>query len=79
MDPAVVIVHTQSPSHTAVAPIVLAGIGVVLVLLAALWGVARWLGIEPEWWRSLRRTFVEAGWHAGAAWADFADWIRVGR
>jgi hypothetical protein len=80
MPAAVVIVHATHPTnHTSAAVWVLAAIGVLLVLLAALWGIARWLGLEPEWWQSLRRVFVEAGWHAEAAWADFADWIRVGR
>jgi len=79
MRPAVVVIHAHAQSHPSAAAIVLAAIGVLLVLLAGLWGFARWLGAEPEWWRSLRRVFVEAGWHAEAAWEDFADWIRVGR
>ncbi len=76
---AVVIAHTHPAGGTPAAVVALAAIAVLLVLLAALWGLARWLGLDPEWWRSLRRVFVEAGWHAEAAWADFADWIRVGR
>ena len=76
---ATVIVRTHPASHTSAAVIVVAIVAVLLVLLAVVWGAARWLGLEPEWWRSLRRVFVEASWHAGAAWEDFADWIRVGR
>jgi len=74
-----VIAHKTPPSHTPAAVLVLGAVAVLLVVIAALWGFARWLGVEPEWWRSLRRVFVEAGWHAEAAWTDFADWIRVGR
>jgi len=51
----------------------------LLVVAALLWGLARWLGVEPAWWQNVRRTLAEASWHAEAAWADFADWIRVGR
>ena len=69
--------HASSTAPTAA--IALAAIAVALVLIAALWAFARWQGAEPEWWQSLRRSFVEAGWHAEAAWADFADWLRVGR
>ncbi len=76
---AVVVVRTHPASGTPAGVLVLAAIAVLLVLMAIVWGCARWLGVEPEWWRNLRRVFVEAGWHAEAAWADFADWIRVGR
>jgi len=80
MAPAVLVIAHKAPaSHTPAAVLVLAAIAVLLVVIAALWGFARWLGVEPEWWQSLRRAFVEAGWHAEAAWTDFADWIRVGR
>lgn len=80
MVPAVVVVtHTHPASGTPAAVIALAVIAVLLVLAAAVWGFARWRGSEPAWWQSLRHTFVEAGWHAEAAWADFADWLRFGR
>jgi len=75
----VTIAHPHSSSGTPTAAVALAVIAVLLVLAAGAWGFARWLGIEPGWWQTLRRTFAEAGWHAGAAWADFADWLRVGR
>ncbi len=75
----VVVVHTHPSSATPAAVIVVAIIALLLVVAALLWGLARWLGAEPAWWQNVRRTLAEASWHAEAAWADFADWIRVGR
>lgn len=74
-----VAVRTHPSSGTPAAVIIVAVIALLLVLAALLWGIARWLGIEPAWWQNVRRTLAEASWHAEAAWADFADWIRVGR
>jgi hypothetical protein len=76
---AAVVVRTQPSSGTPAAVIVIAVIAFVFVLAALTWGIARWMGIEPGWWQNVKRTLAEASWHAEAAWADFADWIRVGR
>jgi hypothetical protein len=58
----------------------------VLVVLAALialgclaWAAARMLALEPRWTLSLRHALVEAGFRASATWAEFADWLRLGR
>jgi hypothetical protein len=62
-------------STTAV--LVLAG-AIVLALLVA-WAVARWWAWEPRWLVRWRHAMGEAGWRASAAWAEFTDWLRLGR
>jgi hypothetical protein len=56
--------------------IVLAGL--VAALLAAV-GFARWWAWEPRWLVRVRHAAAEAGWRVGGAWADFTDWLRLGR
>ncbi len=75
----IVVARTHPSSGTPAGVIIVAVIALLLVVAALLWGIARWLGVEPAWWQNVRRTLAEASWHAEAAWADFADWIRVGR
>jgi hypothetical protein len=59
---------------------------VALAVLAALlglgglgYGLARWLAWDPAWARGARHAMGEAGWRASASWAEFADWLRLGR
>ncbi len=59
---------------------------VALVVLAALlglallvWAVLRVVGVEPRWVVTTRHATAEAGWRTGAAWTDFADWLRTRR
>ena len=59
--------------------ILLAAIGLLLLLAAALWGAARWWAAEPMWWVRWRHATAEAGWRTSAAWAEFRDWVRLGR
>lgn len=59
--------------------IVLAVLGALLLLGLLAWGVARFFAWDPRWLASTRHAVAEAGWHAGAAWADFTDWLRRGR
>jgi hypothetical protein len=51
----------------------------VLLLAAALWGAARWWAWEPASWVRWRHATAEAGWRTSAAWAEFRDWVRLGR
>lgn len=55
----------------------------VLALLAALAGLAvaavRWFAFEPPWLVRSRHATAEAGWRTSAAWAEFTDWLRLGR
>ncbi|WP_354699125.1 hypothetical protein DSM112329_04832 [Paraconexibacter sp. AEG42_29] len=59
---------------------------VALALLAALAALAalavfstRWLAFEPRWVVRSRHATAEAGWRTSAAWAEFRDWLRLGR
>ena len=55
---------------------VLAGL---LALGGAAYGIARWRAWEPPWALRTRHALGEAGWRASATWADFTDWLRLGR
>jgi cobalamin biosynthesis Mg chelatase CobN len=59
--------------------VLLAVLGVLVVLALALWGAARWWAFEPPWIVRWRHAIAEAGWRAGNAWSEFADWVRLGR
>jgi hypothetical protein len=58
--------------------LVLAVVGGLLLLVALVWGLLRWLALEPRWLAGARHATAEAGWHTSGAWADFSDWIRRG-
>jgi hypothetical protein len=59
-----------------VALAVLAGL---LALGALAWALARWWAWDPPWLVRARHAGAEAGWRAGATWAEFTDWVRMGR
>jgi hypothetical protein len=72
---------TGSPStddHTT-AVVLLAALGLVLLLAALAWGAARWWAYEPLWWVRWRHATAEAGWRTSATYAEFKDWLRLGR
>jgi hypothetical protein len=58
--------------------LVLAVVGGLLALVALVWGLMRWLAVEPGWLAGARHATAEAGWRTSGFWADFADWIRRG-
>ena len=58
--------------------ILAAVIGGLLLLACLAWAVFRMRALEPQWLLGLRHSFAEAGYRASAAWAEFADWIRLG-
>jgi hypothetical protein len=75
------LVHAHSTSSgklsdTAIAAAVVAGL---IVLACLVWGIARMLAFEPRWTLSLRHSIAEAGFRASATWAEFGDWVRLGR
>jgi hypothetical protein len=76
-------VSSQTPGKTADsstgALVLLAVIGVVLLLAAVGFGLARWWAWEPRWLVRWRHSTAEAGWRTSAAWAEFRDWLRLGR
>jgi hypothetical protein len=59
--------------------VLLAVLGALVVLALAAWGAARWWAFEPPWIVRWRHAIAEAGWRAGNAWSEFADWVRLGR
>jgi cobalamin biosynthesis Mg chelatase CobN len=60
-------------------PVALVLVGALVLLALALWGLARWWAWEPPWLVRWRHATAEAGWRASAAWAEFTDWLRLGR
>jgi hypothetical protein len=55
----------------------------IVLALAALASTAvlltRFLALEPRWLVRSRHATAEAGWRTSAAWAEFTDWLRLGR
>jgi hypothetical protein len=51
----------------------------ILLAVAVLTGLAHWQAWEPPWLVRWRHATAEAGWRAGNAWAEFTDWLRLGR
>jgi cobalamin biosynthesis Mg chelatase CobN len=70
---------TQSTASHKGARLALIVVGALLVMLLALWAFARWWAWEPHWLARWRHATAEAGWRASAAWAEFTDWLRLGR
>lgn len=78
----IVVAHTGATHHGGGTPfgvIIVAALAALLVLGCLAYGLARWAGREPHWWRDMRESVGEAGWHAQGSWSDFADWLRLGR
>jgi hypothetical protein len=69
----------RASSSTSTAAIVLAILALLLALGAAAWGIARWQAYEPRWTVSMRHAMAEAGFRASSTWAEFTDWVRLGR
>ena len=70
---------TQSTASHRGARLALIVVGALLAMLLALWAFARWWAWEPHWLGRWRHATAEAGWRASAAWAEFTDWLRLGR
>ena len=78
---------TGTPLHSATrhagglstGAIVIAALAGLAALGCAAWGIARWRALEPRWTLSLRHAVTEAGFRVSATWAEFSDWVRLGR
>jgi hypothetical protein len=67
--------HTGTPTGLLIA----LGLVALAALLTALALLARRLGWGEERLAPARHAWAEATYRAGATWADFLDWIRLGR
>lgn len=71
---------TQAGEPTKRAPLILlAAVGALLLAVGVAWAVAHWWAYEPPWVLRTRHATAEAGWRTSAAWAEFCDWLRLGR
>lgn len=79
-DAIAVAARTNDPATDAPFPILALAILAGLMALSGLgFGVARWVGWEPAWADNLRHAAGEAGWRASSTWAEFTDFVRLGR
>ena len=68
--------HTTTLSTGA---IVIAALAALLALGCAAWGISRRRAFEPQWLLAMRHALAEASLHASSTWAEFTDWMRLGR
>ncbi len=59
--------------------IAIAALAALVALGCLAWAIARRRAFEPKRMLSLRHSMAEAGFHASATWAEFTDWVRLGR
>jgi hypothetical protein len=71
-------IHHTSGDHTA-AVLLLVAVGGLLALAALIWAAVTWSAEEPEWLLRARHATGEAGWRIGNTWAEFVDFLRLGR
>jgi hypothetical protein len=72
-------VHPAHAGGLSTAGIVLVALGAAVALGCLAWAAARTAALEPRWTLSLRHALAEAGCRASATWAEFSDWVRLGR
>jgi hypothetical protein len=77
--PATTAPPTTEPGNDRAAVLLLLVAGALALFLLALWALSRWQGWDPPWLARWRHATGEAGWRAGNAWAEFTDWLRIGR
>lgn len=77
----VIVVHktTSHATHLSTLALALAILGALLVLGCLVWALGRWLALEPRWTVSLMHSLREASYRTSATWAEFSDWVRIGR
>lgn len=77
--PAAAPAAATQPSDAPVPVLLLALLGGLLALGVLAWALARWWAFEPRWLLGTRHACTEAGYRASATWAEFSDWVRLGR
>ena len=60
----------------AISAAVLAGLLIAWLITAALW---RWRGWDPRWRKRWHHATAEASWRLSLGWAEFRDFLRLGR
>lgn len=70
---------TEPATDAPFALIALAVMAGLLALGAMTFGLVRWRAWEPAWADRLRHAAGEAGWRASSTWAEFTDFVRLGR
>jgi hypothetical protein len=66
-------------THLSNGALALAILGALLALGCIAWALVRWLALEPRWTVSLTHSLREASHRGSATWAEFSDWVRLGR
>jgi len=77
--PAAAPAAATQPSEAPVPVLLLALLGGLMALGVLAWALARWWAFEPRWLLGTRHACTEAGYRASATWAEFSDWVRLGR
>lgn len=70
---------TDDGSDTTPLLIALVAASALLLLALLLWGWARMRGWDPTWLARRRHAWGEAGFRTTSTWAEFTDWLRLGR
>ena len=76
------VVVTEQPEDSGgvawetIAVIVLGGLLLFVLLVLVLWRVRGW---DPRWLQRWRHAMAEAGWRLSLGWAEFRDFVRIGR
>lgn len=68
---------TSSDRKPLIVALIAAGALVLLALL--LWALGRSRGWDPVWSARMRHAWGEAGFRTTSTWAEFTDWLRLGR
>ncbi len=69
---------THGSDRTALIVALIAG-GALLLAALLLWAWARMRGWDPGWVARMRHAWGEAGFRTTSTWAEFTDWLRLGR
>ncbi len=59
--------------------IALIALGALALLALLAWGWARMRGWDSSWAARARHSWGEAGFRTASTWAEFTDWLRLGR
>lgn len=63
-------------SWLAIAAIALGALLLGIIITLLLWRVRGW---DPRWLKRWRHAVAEAGWRLSLGWAEFRDFVRLGR